>query len=200
MLPSSGQPTVWTTRPGWCCAGVDLPQFLDADPVGLRVDCRRAAGSARSASWSASRGSLRRTGSAARSARCPACSARSARRRLPMPMSPVATPRTRPVSSYSTSAAAKPGIDLDPELLGLLRQPAAQIAEADDVVAVVVHLRRRRQPERPVSRQIQEAVFGRRGVERRAALAASPGSARRARAARAPRPTGYARRPPSPSR
>src|SRR5690606_567912 len=31
------------------------------------------------------------------------------------------------------------GEDLDPEGLGLFRQPAAQVAEADDVVAVVVH-------------------------------------------------------------
>src|SRR5262249_51211520 len=36
------------------------------------------------------------------------------------------------------------GVDLDPELFRLAREPAAQVAEADDVVAVIVHLRRRR--------------------------------------------------------
>ena len=44
------------------------------------------------------------------------------------------------------------GIDLDAQRLGLLPQPAADIAERNDVVAVVVHLRRRRQAERRASR------------------------------------------------
>ena len=45
----------------------------------------------------------------------------------------------------------KAGIDLDAERLGLLAEPAAQVAEADDVVAGVVHLWRRGQAERAVS-------------------------------------------------
>ena len=32
-----GQPTVWITRPLLCRRGVDLPQLLDAQPVGLRL-------------------------------------------------------------------------------------------------------------------------------------------------------------------
>src|SRR5450759_986989 len=51
------------------------------------------------------------------------------------------------------------GVDLDAQPLGLLSQPAAQIAETDDVVAVIVHLRRRRQPERLALGKKQEAVF-----------------------------------------
>ena len=43
--------------------GRDLPQFLDADRVGLRVDAVAQTEALRPASWSASRGSLRRTAS-----------------------------------------------------------------------------------------------------------------------------------------
>ena len=62
------------------------------------------------------------------------------------------------------------GIDLHAELLGLLAQPAHDIAERDDVVAVIVHLRRRRQLERPVLGQEQEAVLACRRVQRRTLL------------------------------
>ena len=62
------------------------------------------------------------------------------------------------------------GIDLDPQLLGLSGEPAAQIAQADDVIAVVAHLRRRRQAKRPLFGEEQEPVLGGRGVERGAAL------------------------------
>ena len=57
-------------------------------------------------------------------------------------MSPVTTPFTAPFSSYSTSAAAKAGKDLHAERFGLLAEPAADVAEADDVVAVVLEARR----------------------------------------------------------
>ena len=60
------------------------------------------------------------------------------------------------------------GVDFDAQALGLLSQPAAQIAEADDVVAVIVHLRRRRQPERLAFGKKQEAVFPGGRIERRA--------------------------------
>ena len=66
---------------------------------------------------------------------------------------------------------SKTGIDLDPQLLGLLREPTAQIAEADDVITVIVHLRRRRQPERARLRQQQKAVLARRRRQWCAALA-----------------------------
>ena len=38
----------------------------------------------------------------------------------------------------------KAGIDLDAELCGLLAEPFAQRAEADDVIAVILHQRRHR--------------------------------------------------------
>jgi DNA polymerase len=53
----------------------------------------------------------------------------------------------------------EPGIDLDAELLGLGCQPAADIAKRNDIVAVVVHLRRRRQAERASLRQEQEPII-----------------------------------------
>src|SRR5207302_838638 len=65
----------------------------------------------------------------------------------------------------------KPRIDLDAERLGLASQPTAQIAETDDVVAVVAHLRRRRQVPRPARRQQQKAILDRRREERCALLA-----------------------------
>src|SRR3546814_11483005 len=64
----------------------------------------------------------------------------------------------------------EPGIDLDAELGRLLAEPAADVAEADDVVAMVVHLRRRRQAVGPAGGQVHEAVLGGRRVQRRAAL------------------------------
>jgi len=65
----------------------------------------------------------------------------------------------------------EPRIDLDAQRFGLLRQPAAEIAEADDVIAVIRHLRRRRQAQRTGFRQQQEAVFRRRSGERGALFA-----------------------------
>ena len=62
------------------------------------------------------------------------------------------------------------GIDLDLQCLRLLAEPAAQIAEADDVVAVVVHLRRGEEPDRPLFGQEQELVLGRRRQQRRPAV------------------------------
>src|SRR3546814_4188803 len=61
----------------------------------------------------------------------------------------------------------EPGIDLDAELGRLLAEPAADVAEADDVVAMVVHLRRRRQAVGPAGGQVHEAVLGGRRVQRR---------------------------------
>ncbi len=63
------------------------------------------------------------------------------------------------------------GIDLDPQRLGLLAEPAADIAERGDVVALVVHGRRRRQADRAVAGEVHETVVGRRRGERGAALA-----------------------------
>ncbi len=64
----------------------------------------------------------------------------------------------------------KPWVDFHAQSFRLLPQPAAYIAERNDVVAGVVHLRRRRQPERAVRGEIQEPVVGRRRLQRRAPL------------------------------
>ena len=64
----------------------------------------------------------------------------------------------------------KARIDLDAGSLCLFGQPSAQIAETDDEVAVVLHLRRRGQPNRAGLVQEQEAVLGCRRVQRRATL------------------------------
>ena len=64
----------------------------------------------------------------------------------------------------------EPGVDLDAKRLGLLAQPAGEIAQADDVVAVVAHLRRRRQLERARFAQVEQAVLSGRRVERGAAF------------------------------
>ena len=61
------------------------------------------------------------------------------------------------------------GIDLDAELLRLLAEPAAEIAEADDVVAVVLHRRQQkrvRHRKRAAGRQEHELLVGDRRVER----------------------------------
>ena len=62
-------------------------------------------------------------------------------------------------------------IDLDAERFGLLCEPAAQVAKAADVVAVIAHERREqrgRDAIRLVLGQDEETVFGNRCRERRA--------------------------------
>ena len=60
----------------------------------------------------------------------------------------------------------KAGIDFHPQRLGLLRQPAAQIAKADDVVAVIVHLRWGGQPQGAGLGEEQETVLFGEGTQR----------------------------------
>ena len=62
------------------------------------------------------------------------------------------------------------GVDFDAQLLGLLREPTANVSETDDVVAVIVHLRRRRQPEGLFLGEEEKVIFRRRGVQRRVFL------------------------------
>jgi hypothetical protein len=65
----------------------------------------------------------------------------------------------------------EPGIDLDPEGLGLLAQPAHQVAEAADVVAVVPQAARDRplrRRDRLRRREEQHLVLGHLGLEGRA--------------------------------
>ena len=67
-------------------------------------------------------------------------------------------------------SGSKARVDLDTERLGLLTKPAAEIAKRDDIVAVIVHLRRGWQAERPALGQEHELVGGDWRVEWRAAL------------------------------
>lgn len=59
-------------------------------------------------------------------------------------------------------ARRKAGIHLDANLLGALRKPLAQLAQADDVVALVAHLRRVRDRDRVFLGQ-EAHLVGRRG-------------------------------------
>ena len=65
----------------------------------------------------------------------------------------------------------KTGIDFDAEVFRLLRQPAGEQAEADDVVAVVLEAGRSRQPESTFFVEKQHFVFAHRAGERRAGFA-----------------------------
>ncbi len=149
--------------------GDGLPQLLDADRIGLRVAAlaqakpleqrlrQRAA---------AAFGEKRLPGDQLDPRRVALC-------RPPVPADAhiAGGDATHPpglVVQYLGGGEA--GIDLDPQFLGLARQPAAQIAEADDVIAVIVHLRRSRQPQRAGFGQVKKTVFGRRRVEGRPAV------------------------------
>ena len=57
-------------------------------------------------------------------------------------MSPVMTPTTSPLRTELGFDGGKARIDLDAKRFGLLREPAAELAQADDVVAVIAHQRR----------------------------------------------------------
>jgi hypothetical protein len=84
-------------------------------------------------------------------------------------MSPVATPVTAPALVDEHLGCREPGIDLDAERLGLGGEPLAQVAQARDVVAMVVHQPRQRpvrNPVRLVRGQDQEPVLDDRRVQR----------------------------------
>jgi hypothetical protein len=61
-------------------------------------------------------------------------------------------------------------VNLDGQLLGLLAQPGAHLAEADDMVAVVVQRRRRGQREGPALREVEQRVVARLLARRRTLL------------------------------
>ena len=180
----------------------DLPQLLEADAELLRLaalveaeaaisclDEEPRAPSANSVYLARSSMPRREVGPCARRpCRCPC---RRWRRRPPR-RSRRRAPRPR-----------KARIDLDAQRLGLGREPAADVAERDDVVAVVRHQRRHqeiRQPQRAGRPEPVEAVVGDRGLERGRPRCASRAAAGRGRSDRSPRRTGCARRPRSPSR
>ena len=73
-----------------------------------------------------------------------------------------------PVGVVEHLGGGEAGIDLGPRRFRLGAQPAGQVGQADHVIAMIVHLRRRRQAERTLLRQEQKMILGGRRVERRA--------------------------------
>ena len=148
---------------------VDLPQFLDADPVGLRI-----AAFAQIEFGPQVLG--QRTAAAFGKNRLPGVQFHprlKAVRRLPVLAQPhVAGSHAldRAVLVIEDFSGGEAGIDFDAEGFGLLAQPTAEVAEADDVVTVIAHLRRRRQLERAAFAEIEQAVFSGRRVQRRTAF------------------------------
>jgi hypothetical protein len=75
----------------------------------------------------------------------------------------------------------EPGIDIDAELLRLGRQPAADIAERNNEVAVVRHQRRHEKigdAQRPGRSEPVEAIVGHRRLDRRVGLRSPRGEER----------------------
>jgi hypothetical protein len=70
-----------------------------------------------------------------------------------------------PVLAVEHLGAGEAGIDLDPQLLRLLGEPAAEIAEADHVVPVVAEKRRHRQAVALALGEEQHAVLARGRVD-----------------------------------
>ena len=76
----------------------------------------------------------------------------------------------RAVSVVQDLGRGEAGVDLRPQGLGLGAQPAAQDAQADDVVAAVFHLRRDGQADGAAFGEQKEPVLARRRVQRRATV------------------------------
>ena len=154
-------------------SGGDLPQLLDAEPVGLRIDAlaQAEAGHELLGQRAAAPFGEQRVGSAQFHAR------RVVRPRFALPRDAHVAgghAHDAPVLLQQLGGG-EAGIDLHPERLGLGRQPAADIAEAHDIVAVVVHVRHHRAQHRHLHAaglgEVQHAVLARRRVERRSLLA-----------------------------
>ena len=149
--------------------GVDLPQLLDADPVGLRIDS--------GAQVEALEQRLGQVTAAAfgedRDPRVQLDSRLEASFRLPVACDPHVLGRDAPdraVFVVEHLRRRKSGKYGDIKRLRLLSQPAAKVSEADDVVPLVVHLRRCGEPHRAALGEEEEPIVSRGRVERRAAL------------------------------
>ena len=143
----SGQPIVWMTR----SSGFgDLPDLLHAERPDLRVLALRGrSGRAR-----------RRSGGPASPRRGSVTRASDVRARLEVRRAPRRRGRgpcrrcgrrRRGRPRRAASSAAVSGRIVAPSLLGLLGEPAAELRERGDVVAVVPHRRRRRDPQRALA-------------------------------------------------
>ena len=183
-------------QPGAVVVGRDLPQFLDADRVGLRLGAfaQGEAGDRLLAERAAAALGEHGVGGAQFHAALVAAGGGAV-----LADAHVAGGDADhfPVL-HQQFGGGEAGVDFHPQRLRLLAQPAHHVAERDDVVARVVHLRRGGQAEGPCRGQEQEPVFPRGREQRRALSPASRGTTRPARAARPPRPTGYARPPRRP--
>ena len=158
---------VWTTRPCLVLGRIDLPQLLDADAVGLRIDAFAQIEALLQALGERAPATLGEDG-------LPGVQFHA--RRVAVGVLAVLADAhvaggdalDRAVLVVQHLGRGEARIDLDAQLLGLGRQPAAEHPEADDVVAVIVHLRRVGQLVGLRLRQVDEVVFGRRRIERRA--------------------------------
>ena len=160
---------VWTIRPASCLPGWTSQSSLTPEPVGLRGDAL--------AELEALEGALgERAAAAFGQERDPAHELDAG---LEVGAGLAVALDALVVGDHAADAALavveelrarRLGQDVDPQLLGLLRQPAADIAEADDVVALVVHLRRRGQADGAGLGEIEELVLPGRGLERGALL------------------------------
>jgi len=105
-----------------------LPQFLDADCIGLRVDAVAQAESLGRGSWSASRGSLRRTWGFLGEELDAALKALGRPTILADAHIACRDPLHPSGSVVQHLGRGKARIDLDAQRLGLLCQPTAEIA------------------------------------------------------------------------
>ena len=168
----SGQPIVWVTWPGRCWVGctshsslMPMPYFCGSRPA---ASPKRAMISFASEPRAPS----------AMNTYLPVISMPGWKSGFfsplrPIPATPATTPAIEPSGRATSVRCREARIDLDAEALGLLRQPAAQIAERGCVLSVVVHEPRHedvRKADRARRSEHVEAVFRHGGLERRASL------------------------------
>ena len=170
MSPLSGQPNECWTSPGLNCSGGHLPQLLQADAVFLRL-----------APVAQAKARLDLLGQ--RSARALGdqhIAAVQLHARLIVRLGPAVLghaehPGDHPAQGAGLSVEGfrrrEAGIDLHPQRLGLLSQPAAQVGQRADPAAVVGHearLGQQRQVQLAVGAEQQVAVVRDRRIQRRA--------------------------------
>ncbi len=145
-----------------------LPQLLDAEPVGLRVDATPQVEPLHQLLGQRAAAALREQ----RVGRTQLHPPRVVRTRLAVAADPHVAGGDADDAAFLLQQLGRPEarVDLDPERFRLACEPAAHVAEADDVVAVVAHLRRHRQGPGAPPGQVEQPVLGRRGVERRTAF------------------------------
>ena len=146
MPLSSGQPMRVLDQAGLVVGGGDFPQLLDADGIGLRVVAVAQVEAADQLLGQRAAAALGEQGVA------------GAQFHAALEVVGwLAVLADAHVAGGDADDAAvllqefgggEAWVDFDAQRLGLLAEPAADIAKRDDVVAVVVHLRRRRQAER----------------------------------------------------